>query len=324
MRKSWSVSTWPRGLTCKPGLVEREAVGVGPRPIDTSTTSASIVSAAPPFAGSTVSVTVSPLRVGAGDLGAEPELEALLPENLVGFLAHVVVEAGQDLVEELDDGDLRRPSAATPSQAPARSRRRRSRPCAWAPPASSSAPVESTIRCWSISIPGSGVTDEPVAMTMFFARTVRSPTLTVSALSKLAWPLSHSILFFLNRNSMPCVRPLTASSRAAVHRAEVELDLAGADAPFGERPVMRFLEQLGRVEQRLGRDAADVEAGAAQRLAALGAGGLEAELRGTDRGDIAAGAGADHQDVEIVILSHSILPSSCESGDPASLPGQYR
>jgi hypothetical protein len=35
--------------------------------------------------------------------------------------------------------------------------------------ASSSAPVESTTRCWSISTPGSGVTDEPVAMTMFFA-----------------------------------------------------------------------------------------------------------------------------------------------------------
>ena len=47
---------------------------------------------------------------------------------------------------------------------------------------SSSAPVESTIRSWSISTPGSGVTEEPVAMTMFFARTVRSPTLTVSAL----------------------------------------------------------------------------------------------------------------------------------------------
>ncbi len=76
--------------------------------------------------------------------------------------------------------------------------------------------------------------------------------------------------------------------------------------------MRRFLEQLGRVEQRLGRDAADVEAGAAERLAALGAGGLEAKLRGADRGDVAAGAGADHQDVEIVILSHvlsSVIPA---------------
>src|SRR5204863_300424 len=57
---------------------------------------------------------------------------------------------------------------------------------------SSSAPVESTIRSWSMAMPGSGVTDDPVAMTIFFARTVRSPTLTVSALSKLARPFSHS------------------------------------------------------------------------------------------------------------------------------------
>ena len=46
------------------------------------------------------------LALGLGDLGREPELEALLLEDLVGFLADVAVEAGQDLVEEFDDGDL--------------------------------------------------------------------------------------------------------------------------------------------------------------------------------------------------------------------------
>ena len=38
----------------------------------------------------------------AGDLGRELELEALLLEDLVRFLADLAVEAGQDLVEELD------------------------------------------------------------------------------------------------------------------------------------------------------------------------------------------------------------------------------
>ena len=100
---------------------------------------------------------------------------------------------------------------------------------------------------------------------------------------------------------MPWVRPFTASLRRPCIVSRSSSTLARLHAPFGERPVTRFLEQLGGVEQRLGRDAADVEAGAAERLAAFGAGGLEAELRGADRGDIAAGAGADHQDVEIVI-----------------------
>src|SRR5205085_7849020 len=61
--------------------------------------------------------------------------------------------------------------------------------------------------------------------------------------------------------------------------------------------------------QRLGRNAADIEAGTAGRLAALGAGGLEAELGSADRGDIAPRAAADHQDVKIIsVRSHSKTP----------------
>src|SRR4051812_47759235 len=92
-----------------------------------------------------------------------------------------------------------------------------------------------------------------------------------------------------------------------VHGWEVELG-RDLDAHLGHRAAGRRLEIFGGVEQRLRRDAADVEAGAAQRLAALGARRLQAQLRGTDGGDIAAGAGADHQDVEIVtVRSHSYL-----------------
>ena len=55
---------------------------------------------------------------------------------------------------------------------------------------------------------------------------------------------------------------------------------------------------LGVTQQDLGWDAADVEAGAAQRLALLDAGDLQPKLRGADGADIAAGAGADDGDVE--------------------------
>src|SRR5690606_11270429 len=77
------------------------------------------------------------------------------------------------------------------------------------------------------------------------------------------------------------------------------------DAELGECAVGQFLEQLGAVEQRLRRNAADVEARAAERLAAFGAGGLEPELRGADRGDIAAGTGSDDEDVVVVLVSHA-------------------
>src|SRR3546814_20852341 len=82
----------------------------------------------------------------------------------------------------------------------------------------------------------------------------------------------------------------------AVHRVEIEFG-RHLDAELGHRAAGRSLEIFGRVEHRLRRDAADIEAGAAQRLAAFRARHLEAQLRGADRGDVAARPGTAHQDV---------------------------
>ena len=84
---------------------------------------------------------------------------------------------------------------------------------------------------------------------------------------------------------------------------EVELQALHLDAVVGE-VVPGLLVVLRGLQQRLGGDAADVEAGAAERRLAVGvlpfvdAGVAEAELRGADRGDVAAGPAADHDDVE--------------------------
>src|SRR5690606_21519593 len=77
----------------------------------------------------------------------------------------------------------------------------------------------------------------------------------------------------------------------------------------------------GGVEHCLRGDAADVEAGAAERFAALGAGGLQAQLGGADRGDVAAGAGADDEDVVVVgLVGHSGLAGDEGYGRHISLP----
>jgi hypothetical protein len=55
---------------------------------------------------------------------------------------------------------------------------------------------------------------------------------------------------------------------------------------------------LARVEQRLARDAADVEAGAAERGALFHERDLEPELRRAKSADITARAGADDNEVE--------------------------
>ena len=83
----------------------------------------------------------------------------------------------------------------------------------------------------------------------------------------------------------------------AHHRLQVQLCLSHLDAVSGYC-VSDLVVQLTGVEQRFGRDTADVEAGATQRCIALDAGGAEAELGGADRGNIAARAAADDREVE--------------------------
>ena len=125
------------------------------------------------------------------------------------------------------------------------------------------------MRCSSISTPGSGATSEPVAMiTMCLAASSCLPppfssTWTRPGPSRRPVPLIAVTLFLRNRNSMPWVSSLTTLLFWSCMRAEVELDRRHPDAE-GVQAVARLGVELGGVQQRLGRDAADVEAGAAE------------------------------------------------------------
>src|SRR4029077_12895589 len=90
-------------------------------------------------------------------------------------------------------------------------------------------------------------------------------------------------------------------TRARHHGFGIVADIVGFETVV--LGVLHVMENLGRAQQRLGWNAAPVEADAAQ-IIALDNRGLEAELGGTDRGDIAAGAGADDYNVEIRV-SHA-------------------
>src|SRR5204863_4474869 len=94
---------------------------------------------------------------------------------------------------------------------------------------------------------------------------------------------------------------------ALLHGRQVEGDLR-LDA-VGSEVLARVLEVLARIEQRLARDAAHVQADATQDRVLLDARGLEAELRGTDRGRVAARARADDDQVERSV-AHEV-PSPC-------------
>ena len=169
--------------------------------------------------------------------------------------------------------------------------------------ASSSAPVDDTIFFSSTVTPGSGVTSEPEAIRMFLVASVSltapsSPsTDTAPALSMRPVPWNEVILFLRNRKATPLVVASTTSPLRFISWAKSSLGGRQHDAVLGEI-VARLLEQVRGLQQRLGRDAADIEAGAAEGRALLDHGHLHAELGGADRRHIAARPGADHDEVE--------------------------
>ena len=65
--------------------------------------------------------------------------------------------------------------------------------------------------------------------------------------------------------------------------------------------VVRIVEQVRRVEKRLGWDAPHVEAGPSEGAAPLDAGHLEAELGALDGGDVAARPAADDDDILLLV-----------------------
>src|SRR5690606_29092499 len=98
---------------------------------------------------------------------------------------------------------------------------------------------------------------------------------------------------------------------------DVETELVGAEAVI--LGVTHLSVDIGRAQQRLGGNTAPIRTDAGHVLA-LDNGGLHAELRGTDGGDVAAGSGAD--DDEIVCVSHVYSFTIISQFPPAGPPGK--
>ena len=84
------------------------------------------------------------------------------------------------------------------------------------------------------------------------------------------------------------------------HGRKVNFDAGCLDAQLGKFCIGCF-EKLGGMQQRLGRDAAHVEAGAAEGCIFLDADSLHPELGCLNGSDIASGAGSNDNQVNIVM-----------------------
>ena len=243
--------------------------------------------------------------VDARHLGAEAERKALLLENALALLGDLAVHAGQDAVEELDDrhlgaepppdrADLQPDDAGADDEQPLRHALQLQRA------GRGDDPLLVDLDAGERRRIGAGGDDDRLRLERLLAAVLRRD-LDLARRGDAAGAVEGSILFFLNRKATPSTFDFTVASLWRHHRRQIELRRADLHAELGEA-VARLLEHLGGVEQRLRRDAADVEAGAAEGGALLDDGDLQPELRGADGADIAARAGADDDEI---VLDHS-------------------
>ena len=132
-------------------------------------------------------------------------------------------------------------------------------------------------------------------------------TVSLPGAGELALAHVHRDLVLLHQAGDALVELLGDAAAARHDLGEVE---AGAPARQAVSVgMLHMVKHLGRAQQRLGRDAAPVEADAAEILA-LDDRGLEPELRRADRRDIAAGARAENDEVVGVqpLLLQSLSP----------------
>ena len=118
-------------------------------------------------------------------------------------------------------------------------------------------------------MPGTLRGADPVATMISFASSVcfsPSTTSTLPPPASRAVPLIQVILFFLNRNSTPLVRPVTILSlRACTWSCRSPASPSGMMTPHSFAFWTTF-KRVGVLEQRLGRNAAPDQTGAAERF----------------------------------------------------------
>lgn len=130
------------------------------------------------------------------------------------------------------------------------------------------------------------------------------------AVHHLGPPVDDLHLVFLQQRGNPAGQAVDDGVFPSHAFADVQGRHIHFDAQLGALAVVYgLLELFGHVDQGLGRDAADIQAGAAQRLA-FHEDGRDAQLAGADRRHVAARAAADDQQGGVQCLSHALTPGT--------------
>ena len=147
----------------------------------------------------------------------------------------------------------------------------------------------------------------PTAMIAWSNVIVSSPTVIVWSSVKLAAPVVLGDAVLLHQEVHALDAPVRDLAAALPGRAVVEAD--GALDVDAERLLLvrEDVRQFGVAQQRLRRDAADVQTDAAPVLL-LDDGGLQPELSRPDRGDVPAGTRTQDHDIKVCAHKHTLGP----------------
>ncbi len=239
------------------------------------------------------------LRADALDARVGAHGDSLLRERALEDAAHLLVLAGKQMGQELDDGDIRPVGAEQvreldADRAAADHHQRRGRLAQRQRFAARDHALAVRLHAGQGTRPGAGRDDDVRGLDHPLAG--RHHQRGGAAEARRPRDHLHPVL---PEQHADAVRERRHHLAAAVDRAtEVEVEVLVGDAD--RRAVADRAHDPGGVEQRLARDASPVQAEAAQRVA-LDQRGSEAELRRADGGDVAAGARPDDRDV---VLRH--------------------
>ncbi|MNE01767.1 hypothetical protein D3C80_942170 [compost metagenome] len=249
------------------------------------------------------------LHFGTGDAGAQTDLQALLGEDLHGFLGNLLVGGREEFLQGFDDSDFSTQAGPDGAQLEAdhagadhAQRLRHGLEVQGAGGVDDHVLVDRGRR--DVHRLGAGGEDHVLGFDdLHLAVGTGDFHLLVGQQLAVAFQQGHAV--GLEQGGDAAGQVLDDGVLAANHRRYVDADALGFDAVDFEAFVS-LMVLVGAVQQRLRRNAADVQAGAAQSglailvLVLLDAGGLETELGCLDGGNVAAGARTNHYHVEFL------------------------
>ncbi len=238
------------------------------------------------------------------------KVKPCLVEDALKRLADFAVDARGDAVGGIPPPSLPRPGGARPNPVPARSRPRPPPGSFLGTEVSAIAPVEETICFSSMVTPGSGATSEPVAMMICLAvrlRTLPSApfTSTLPGAVMRASPTMASDLAFFEQEFHALGQLADHLGLLRHHLGQIEIDL-GLDAQLGEI-FLGLVKAFAGMQQRLGRDAADIQAGAAEGAALVDTGRTSGPVGPAGSPHCSRRAALDHDCVETVRHGPALL-----------------